>query len=311
MIKIHKTAEDNQTIETDVIEKGCWIHLIDPLSTEIEQVSECTGLDIEFLRAALDKEESSRLDVEEEQILVLLDIPVMDVVETSARYNTFPLGIILNNDFIVTVCLQENNITDDFLEQKIKTFYTYKKSRFILQMLLRIDKYYMSFLKQIDKASKNVEINLRKSMKNKELIELMELERSLVFFSTSLKSNQTTLEKMMKLKMMKKYPEDEDLLEDVIIENRQAIEMATIYSNILSGTMDAFASIINNNLNMVMKLLTSITIVMAIPTIIGSFFGMNVRIPWGDFNYGFISIIGITAIISGIVLFILARKNLL
>jgi magnesium transporter len=311
MIKIHKTAEDNQTIETDVIEKGCWIHLVDPLSTEIEQVSECTGLDIEFLRAALDKEESSRLDVEEEQILVLLDIPVMDVVETSARYNTFPLGIILNNEFIVTVCLQENNITDDFLEQKIKTFYTYKKSRFILQMLLRIDKYYMSFLKQIDKATKNVEINLRRSMKNKELIELMELERSLVFFSTSLKSNQTTLEKMMKLKMMKKYPEDEDLLEDVIIENRQAIEMATIYSNILSGTMDAFASIINNNLNMVMKLLTSITIVMAIPTIIGAFFGMNVRIPWGDFNYGFISIIGITAIISGIVLFILARKNLL
>ena len=311
MIKIHKTAEDNQTTETDAIEKGCWIHLIDPLSTEIEQVSECTGLDIEFLRAALDKEESSRLDVEEEQILVLLDIPVMDVIETSARYNTFPLGIILNNDFIVTVCLQENNITDDFLEQKIKTFYTYKKSRFILQMLLRIDKYYMSFLKQIDKASKNVEITLRKSMKNKELIELMELERSLVFFSTSLKSNQTTLEKMMKLKMMKKYPEDEDLLEDVIIENRQAIEMATIYSNILSSTMDAFASIINNNLNMVMKLLTSITIVMAIPTIIGSFFGMNVRIPWGDFNYGFISIIGVTAIISGIVLFILARKNLL
>jgi magnesium transporter len=311
MIKIHKTAADNQTIETDVVEKGCWIHLVDPLSTEIEQVSECTGLDMEFLRAALDKEESSRLDVEEEQILVLLDIPVMDVIETSARYNTFPLGIILNNDFIVTVCLQENNITDDFLEQKIKTFYTYKKSRFILQMLLRIDKYYMSFLKQIDKASKMVEINLRRSMKNKELIELMELERSLVFFSTSLKSNQTTLEKMMKLKWIKKYPEDEDLLEDVIIENRQAIEMATIYSNILSGTMDAFASIINNNLNMVMKLLTSITIVMAIPTIVGSFFGMNVRVPWGDFNYGFIAIIGITAVISGIVLFILARKNLL
>ena len=116
MIKIHKTTEDNQTIETDIIKKGCWIHLIDPLSTEIEQVSESTGLDTEFLRAALDKEESSRLDVEEEQILVLLDIPVMDVVETSARYNTFPLGIILNNDFIVTVCLQENNITDDFLE---------------------------------------------------------------------------------------------------------------------------------------------------------------------------------------------------
>jgi magnesium transporter len=148
-------------------------------------------------------------------------------------------------------------------------------------------------------------------MKNKELIELLALEKSLVFFSTSLKSNQSTLEKMLKLKMIKKYPEDEDLLEDVIIENSQAIEMASIYSNILSGTMDAFASIINNNLNMVMKILTSLTIVMSVPMIIAAFFGMNVPVPWGHFNLGFVSILGVAFIVSIAVLVILKRKNML
>jgi magnesium transporter len=311
MIKILKTNEENQTVETDSIENGCWVYLEDPNSSEIELVSEKTSLEEGFIRAALDKEESSRLEVEGEQILMLLDIPIMELENTAARYSTIPLGIVLNANFIVTVCLQNNNIIDDFLEQKIKTFYTYKKSRFILQILLRIDKYYLNFLKQIDKNSKIIETNLHKSMKNKELIELLALEKSLVFFSTSLKSNQSTLEKMLKLKMIKKYPEDEDLLEDVIIENSQAIEMASIYSNILSGTMDAFASIINNNLNMVMKILTSITIVMSVPMIIGSFFGMNVPVPWGRFNLGFVAIIGIALIVSVAVLVILKRKNML
>ena len=310
MTKILKTDEDNQTIETDLIENGCWIYLEDPNSSEIELISEKTGLDEGFIRAALDKEESSRLEVEGEQMLMLLDIPVMELENTSARYSTIPLGIVLNDNFIVTVCLQNNNIIDDFLEQKIKTFYTYKKSRFILQILLRIDKYYLNFLKQIDKNSKIIETNLHRSMKNKELIELLALEKSLVFFSTSLKSNQSTLEKMLKLKMIKKYPEDEELLEDVIIENSQAIEMASIYSNILSGTMDAFASIINNNLNIVMKILTSITIVMAIPTIFGSLFGMNVPVPLGNHQFGFIIIMGITIAISIVVLFVLAKKKM-
>jgi magnesium transporter len=234
----------------------------------------------------------------------------MEVVETPARYSTLPLGIVLNDDYIVTVCLQENNIIDDFFEQKIKTFYTYKKTRFILQILLRIDKYYLSFLKQIDKASKNIETILMKSTRNKELIDMLALEKSLVFFSTSLKSNQTTLEKMMKLKEMKKYPEDEDLLEDVIIENSQAIEMTNIYRDILTNTMDAFASIISNNLNVVMKILTSITIVMAVPTIIASFFGMNVPMPWGNFPWAFPAVIFITLFICAVVLVILIKKRL-
>jgi len=309
MIKIHKTSE-NQTYEIDKIECGAWIHLEDPDTDEIEMVATQTNLDKDLLRAALDKEESSRMEVEDDQMLVLLDVPIMEVVETTARYSTLPLGIVLNDDYIVTVCLQENNIIDDFFEQKIKTFYTYKKTRFILQILLRIDKYYLSFLKQIDKASKNIETILMKSTRNKELIDMLALEKSLVFFSTSLKSNQTTLEKMMKLKEMKKYPEDEDLLEDVIIENSQAIEMTNIYRDILTNTMDAFASIISNNLNVVMKILTSITIVMAVPTIIASFFGMNVPMPWGNFPWAFPAVIFITLFICAVVLVILIKKRL-
>jgi len=309
MIKIHKTSE-NLTCEIDKIECGAWIHLEDPDTDEIEMVATHTGLDKDLLRAALDKEESSRMEVEDDQMLVLLDVPIMEVVETTARYSTLPLGIVLNDDYIVTVCLQENNIIDDFFEQKIKTFYTYKKTRFILQILLRIDKYYLSFLKQIDKASKNIEAILMKSTKNKELIDMLALEKSLVFFSTSLKSNQSTLEKMMKLKEMKKYPEDEDLLEDVLIENSQAIEMTNIYRDILTNTMDAFASIISNNLNIVMKILTSLTIVMAIPTIISSLFGMNVPMPWGNFPWAFIGIIIVTLLICTMAIIILVRKKL-
>lgn len=309
MIKIHKTSE-NLTCETEIIECGCWIHLEDPDADEVEMVAKQTRLDRDLLRAALDKEESSRMEVEDDQMLVLLDVPVMEVVETTAMYYTIPLGIVFNDDYIVTVCLQDNNIIDDFFEQKIKTFYTFKKTRFILQILLRIDKYYLSFLKQIDKTSKNIEISLMRSTRNKELIDMLALEKSLVFFSTSLKSNQTTLEKMMKLKEMKKYPEDEDLLEDVLIENSQAIEMTNIYRDILSNTMDAFASIISNNLNAVMKILTSITIVMAVPTIIASFFGMNVPMPWGSFPWAFIGIFFITIFICAIVIIVLIRKRL-
>ena len=311
MITILKTDESNQTVGAKNIEKGCWIHLDDPDADEIEMTLKCTGLDEDFIKSALDKEESSRLEVEDEQILVLLDIPIMEVVGTTARYSTIPLGIVLNDNFIVTVSLQENNIISDFLEQKVKTFYTYKKSRFILQILLRIAKYYLSFLKQIEKSTKIIEDELHRSLRNKELFDMLALEKSLVYFSTSLKSNQLTLEKMLKLNIMKKYPEDEDLLEDVIIENKQAIEMAGIYSNIIQGTMTAFASIISNNLNVVMKILTSITIVLAVPTIVASFFGMNVALPWGDFPLAFIFIIIITVVLCAGVIVILIRKRLL
>jgi magnesium transporter len=309
MIQIFKTI-DNETVEIHSVEHNCWINLKNPTETELQLISQQTGLYLEFLKAALDEEETSRVEVDEDQICVILDIPVMDVQNKSVQYYTIPLGIVLNDSVIVTVCLQDNKVIDDFILKKVKTFYTFKKSRFILQILHKIATYYLSYLRQIDKTSHIIEARLHRSMRNKELIQLLSLEKSLVYFSTSLKANEITLEKMLKLELMQKYPEDQDVLEDVIIENRQAIEMANIYSNILSGTMDAFASIISNNLNIVMKFLASITIVMSIPTVVASFFGMNVPVPFENNPFGFPIVLSITIAIAAIVTYILAKKDM-
>lgn len=309
MIQIFKTIE-NKFEEFKTIENGCWVNLINPSNDEIELVSQKTGLNSELLKAPLDEEESSRVETEDDQICVIVDIPVMDVEGKNVNYFTIPLGMIFNDNIIVTVCLRENRIIEDFTNQKIRGFYTFKKSRFILQLLYRNATYYLMYLKQIDKVSHIIEARLHKSMKNKELIQLLSLEKSLVYFSTSLRANEVTLEKMMKFESMQKYPEDRDVLEDVIIENKQAIEMANIYSNILSGTMDAFASIISNNLNIVMKLLASITIVMAIPSMVSGFFGMNVPVPFGNSPYGFYIILVITSIISALTVYVLAKKDM-
>lgn len=309
MIKIFKTIE-NSIVELDNVEHGCWINMVKPTEAELELISQKTGFDLEYLKAPLDEEETSRVEIDNDQISVIVDIPVMDIENKTIEYYTIPLGIILNDNVIITVCLRENKIIDDFIMHKIKTFYTFKKSRFILQILYRIATYYLMYLKQIDKTSHIIEARLHRSMKNKELIQLLSLEKSLVYFSTSLKSNEATLEKMLKLEFMQKYSEDQDVLEDVIIENKQAIEMANIYSNILSGTMDAFASIISNNLNIVMKFLASMTIVLSIPAAIASFFGMNVPVPFGNNRFGFIIIVGFTGIITALVTYILAKKDM-
>ncbi|MDD3520982.1 MAG: magnesium transporter CorA family protein [Actinomycetota bacterium] len=315
MLNIYKTdLMTCETKETDIIEKGCWVFLKDPSESELERVATEGKLTQDFLRAALDREESSRIEIEGSEILIILDVPLINFIEKfnekSVQYNTIPVGIILNEDIIVTVCLVDTKILDDFIMKKVKGFFTFKKSRFILQIILRIASYYLRYLKQIDKTSQIIETSLHRSMKNKELIQLLSLEKSLVYFSTSLKANGSVLEKLMKMKFIKQYPEDEDLLEDAIIENKQAIEMANIYSNILSGTMDAYASIINNNLSTVMKILTSITIIMAVPTIIASFWGMNVPVPFTEFKFGFLIIIIITGSIAALVTYILAKKNM-
>jgi magnesium transporter len=212
--------------------------------------------------------------------------------------------------YIITVCLKENQITRDFVEKKVKGFYTFKKTRFFLQILYKNSIKYLFYLKQIDKLSHLIENKLHKSTKNKELIQLLELEKSLVYFSTSLKANESVLEKMLRTDMIKKYPDDAELLEDTIIENKQAIEMARIYSDILSGTMDAFASVISNNLNIVMKFLASVTIVMAIPTMIASYFGMNVQVPMANSPFAFPVIITISVTLCAAAALFMARKKM-
>lgn len=228
----------------------------------------------------------------------------------SNLYETLPIAIILSNKAIITVSLSETLVLEPFLKNRVKTFFTFKKSRFILQILYRNASLYLYFLKRIDKQSSLIESELHKSMKNKELIQLLSLEKSLVYFSTSLKANELVMERLSRYSFIKNYEEDMELLEDTIVENRQAIEMAKIYSDILSGTMDAFASIISNNLNIVMKILTSITILMAIPTIISSFFGMNVPVPFSKNPYSFFVIMIISVIICFVVAKFMSKKNM-
>jgi magnesium transporter len=285
-MKIYKTVESD-LIKLDHIEEKSWISLINPTLEELKNIEETLEVEMDFLKAPLDDEETSRIEIEDEQIFILVDIPVIEEEDGSIEYGTLPFGIILKDKYIITICLKDNIVLNDFRNQKIKNFFTFKRNRFVLQMLYRIDTKYLIYLKQIDRMSNQIERQLHQSMKNKELIQLLDLEKSLVYFTTSLRGNQLVLEKLGKLKAMKLYPEDEDLLEDVIIENKQAIEMANIYSSILSGMMDAFASVISNNLNIVMKYLTTITIVMSIPTIFASFYGMNVPLPLQNSPYMF------------------------
>lgn len=301
----------------DELQPGCWINVLDPTKEEIDKVCKITGTERDFITAALDEEERPRIESEDGCTLVLTDIPVVESTTDSTysfMFSTMPMGIIVCKDCVITVCLKKNQLIKDFLDNRVKTFATYKKNRFILQLMYRNATYYLQYLRQIDKISHNIENEVHKSMKNKELILLLSLEKSLVYFSTSLKSNEIVLEKLLKYNYdnlsIRKYPDDEDLLEDVIIENKQAIEMANIYSNILSGTMDAFASIISNNLNIVMKFLASMTIVMAIPTMISGFFGMNVPVPFAQLSWAFYLICGGTAIICAIVILILYKKKM-
>jgi magnesium transporter len=278
MLEIFETV-NNELVRTDVLMSGVWVNLVNPSEDEINHISRTLNVETDFLKAALDEEERARIEEDNGQTIVIVDIPVVEKKGDKDTYITIPLAIIILKHIIITVCLKEDTLLMDFKNNKVKTFMTQYKNRFVLQILYRNATRYLQYLKHIDKMSSKIEQDLHKSMKNKELIQLLELEKSLVYFSTSLKSNEVVLEKLSKFEHVKAYPEDTELLEDVIIENKQAIEMANIYSSILSGTMDAFASLISNNLNIVMKFLTSVTIVMAVPTMISSFFGMNVDLP--------------------------------
>lgn len=313
MIQIYKTFnETNPEFKLiDNIESGCWINLIAPSDEELLLISKKTNVPIEFLKAPLDDEETSRIDIEDNTIVIIVDIPFTEMEDNSLTYVTYPLAIIHTDDVIITICLKNSKILSDFVNGKIKTFFTFKKSRFILQILNRISTYYLLYLRQIDKKSLMIEKRLHKSMKNRELIQLHSLEKSLVYFSTSLKANEITLEKMLKLDFIQKYEEDKDVLEDVIIENKQAIEMTDVYSNILASTMDFFASVISNNLNIVMKVLAAVTILLAIPTIISGIYGMNLySLPFDKDPNGFYIVMGMIMGIAGIVAFILYKKDM-
>ncbi|WP_291575109.1 magnesium transporter CorA family protein [Clostridium sp. UBA4548] len=311
MISIYKSDVLGNLCNIDDIEPGSWINLVSPSDEETLLLSQKLNIPNDFLRAALDEEEGSRIEIEDDCTLVILDIPFTDIDANSLTYDTYPLAIINAKNVIITVCLKNSKILTDFINNKISSFFTFKKIRFMLQILSRISNYYLLYLRQINKKSLLIEKTVYKSLKNREIIQLLALQKSLVYFSTSLKSNEITLEKLLKLEVLQKYDEDKDILEDVIIENRQSIEMCNIYADVLSGTMDAFASIISNNQNLVMKNLTSVTIVLAIPTLVSGLFGMNVGgVPFSNSLIGFGAVTSIVLFITIVVIIYLRRKDM-
>ncbi|BAK81816.1 magnesium transporter CorA family protein [Candidatus Arthromitus sp. SFB-rat-Yit] len=309
MICIYKTS-NNILERIDNIESGCWINIVQPSEQELLFLSKKTDISLDLLNAALDEEETSRIDVEGSNILIIVDVPFTSIEENSLTYGTYPLGIISNDNYIVTISIKKNKVISDFIDGKIKTFYTNKRSRFTLQILNKITTYFLLYLRQIDKKSQFIHNRIHKSMKNKELIQLLSLEKSLVYFSTSLKSNEMTLEKLLKYDFIQKYEEDKHLLEDVIIDNKQAIEMAHIYASVLSSLLEFFAALISNNLNMVMKFLASMTIVISVPSIIFTMWGSNVHLPFSDNPFGFLILLIIATVLSSIIAIILYKKGM-
>lgn len=309
MIRIYKTV-DEKLVELDNLEKDIWINMINPTQEEISKVATMFNIDCNHIKAALDEEERARVETEEKYTVFLVDTPIIEKEDDSDLYTTIPFGVILSKEYIITICTKETPILNGFMNENIKGFYTFKKTRFILQVLYKNAALYLQYLRHINRKSNQIEKELHKSTKNKELFKLLSLEKSLVYFTTSLRANEIVLEKMLRLENIKHYPDDKELLEDVIIENKQAIEMADIYANILSGMMDAFASVISNNLNIVMKFLTSVTILMAIPTMVASFYGMNVTIPLAGNPHAFSIVLFISFFISFIIASIMAKKKM-
>lgn len=313
MIKIYNTDMKTEKLEeVKEIKKGVWINLTNPSEAEIKRVCSQINIEEDFIRYPLDIEEQARIDIEDNQILFIIDVPIIEDIKDDKTYTTMPLGVlIVGDDYVVTVSLRRNKVVDAFEKNKIKSFYTYKKTRFLLQILYLNSACYLENLKKINKEQEATVALLQESMKNKDLMQLLNLQNSLIYITTSLRSNELVMEKTLRGKILKMYEEDEDILEDAIIENRQAIEMSKTYSDILTSTMDAYSSIISNNLNGVMKVLTSLTILISVPTLIASIWGMNVELPFEANPFGFLILLGVSVIIAIATFIWLRRKDMI
>lgn len=313
MIRYFKT--DNQRIhEENKVTDGVWVQMIQPTLEECEKIADLVNVDIEDLQAALDEEESSRIELQDGYTLILVDIPTTEIRHEKQTYTTIPLGIILSQDVIVTVCTDDTPVLQNFIDNRVKEFSTKKRLRFVYQILYSAAANYQMNLRIIDKKRTEIEERIGRNTEDVDLIDLHELESTLVYFATSLRANGVVLDRLTRYKRLEQYPEDKELLGDVIVENRQAIEMTSIYRDIINGTRELMSSVIDNRLNNVMKYLTSITIVMAIPTVISGIYGMNVDekwMPFADTPHGFLIICVLTLLICIITLLFLRKKKML
>ena len=316
MLQIYKSMETGPLRELTLktLEKGAWINIVNPTPYELKVVSNLTEVDPDFLRSALDDEERSHTDVEEDSVMILTNVPVYRGVDS---YHALPLAIIVTAEYVITVCLEETPVITEFNERTSRLFRTFKRTRFLFQILYKSATYFLQYLRQISKLSDEIEDQLRHDMKNSEILRLLELQKGLTYFNAAIRSNGAVLDKLLRMRtnkqitpLLKAYEEDEDLLEDVIIENNQAKEMVEMYSKILARLADTFSSIISNNQNLVMKFLAAMTIILAIPTVVSSFFGMNVPVPFATSDSGFFYVMIIAFSISIAIAYVLWNRDM-
>lgn len=316
MLKIYKTEELGKLVKlkkSKTISKS-WFSLINPTAEEIRQVSALLKVDSDILRNSLDADERSRVELDEGIFSTIVNLPLLD---EEGNFDTLPCGLVFSGDNFLTICSKDNRILSSFNKNTAKTFDTRERTKFMLSILYKITQFYLRYLAIINRKTEHIEDALRRTTHNEELFDLMEIQKSLVYFTTALRDNQLVLEKILRMtkspasaRLLAFTEDDTDLLEDVIVENKQAIEMVDMHRSILEGMMDGFASIINNNLNQIMKFLAAITIVLSIPTMLGTFWGMNVAVPFADMAYGFGAVISLSLLGTLIVIFYFKKKGM-
>ena len=306
MLTICKTTEQGlEKIET--IANGAWVNVVDPTPDEMEQLANW-GMDMDYINYSLDQDEMPRMERDEEYTFILLRIPIHQP-DSDIPYNTVPLGIMILGNRIITVCRYDSDIIKVLANGKYRLLKTGKRYRLALYIFLETAARYLNLLRDINRATELVEDRLQKSTQNRELLELLKYQKSLTYFATALRSNEVMMERVQKTQLFNYYEEDQDLLEDVLTENQQAIQMTSINTEILSSMMDAFASIISNNLNVVMKALAALTIILNMPAIVAAFYGMNVALPGEGHPLAFLTVIGISLGLTSVATYVFYKRN--
>ncbi len=316
MLRIYKTEDGGKLVKLKRFGKvaKAWFNLTNPTSAEITKVSSLLAVDSDILRNSLDADERSRVELDEGVFSTIVNLPLLD---EDGNFDTLPCGLVFSGENFLTICSRDNRILSSFNKNTAKSFDTRERTKFMLSILYKITQFYLRYLAIINRKTEHIEDSLKQTTHNEELFQLMEIQKSLVYFTTALRDNQLVLEKILRMtkspassKYLAFTEDDTDLLEDVIVENKQAIEMVDMHRSILEGMMDGFASIINNNLNQIMKFLAAITIVLSIPTMLGTFWGMNVGVPFLNETVGFGVVIALSLLATLVVILYFRKKGM-
>ncbi|MBR1915852.1 MAG: magnesium transporter CorA family protein [Alphaproteobacteria bacterium] len=316
MLRIYKSEDGGKLVKLkkNKVTSLSWYNLIAPNEEELLKVSDQLKLDFDMLKNALDLNERSRVEFEDNVLSLIVNLPLLD---EDGGFDTLPCGLFFTKRNFMTICSRDNRILSSFNKNTAKTFDTRQRGRFLLIILSKCTQFYLKYLAILNQKTEEIEYSLRKTTNNKALFDLMEIQKSLVYFTTALKDNHVVLLKLLRMLRSKTFAnviafteDDMDALDDVIVDNKQAIEMVDMHRSILEGMMDGFASIINNNLNLVMKFLAAITIILSIPTMLASFWGMNVPVPFAPTPYGFAAVIGLSIVLTILATIFFKKKGM-